>query len=74
MTQNELFVQFSELGFPIPDSVFKLSIENQADIYQYFIQMNNLQKKAYLIAMNHLKSSFDIYKSNGFIEWKKSKK
>jgi hypothetical protein len=74
MTQNELFVRFSELGFPIPDSVFKLSIEIQTEIYQYFIQMSCLQKKAYLIAMNHLKSSFDIYKSNGFIEWKKSKK
>jgi len=73
-TQNELSVKFLEFGLPIPDSVFKLPIETQNDIYQYFIQMEHLQKKAYLIAMNHLKTSFDIYKSNGFIEWKKNKK
>lgn len=73
-TPNDLSVKFLEIGLPIPDSVFKLPIETQYDIYQYFIQMEHLQKKAYLIAMNHLKTSFDICKSNGFVEWKKNKK
>ena len=30
-------------------------------------------KQAYLIAYNHLGSSFNIYKSNGFKEWKGKK-
>jgi hypothetical protein len=32
--------------------------------------MNESQKKAYLIAKDHLGSSFNILKSNGFSEWK----
>jgi hypothetical protein len=45
-TQTELSVKFLEIGLPIPDSVFKLPIETQNDIYQYFIQMEYLQKKS----------------------------
>jgi hypothetical protein len=34
------------------------------------MEQNETQKKAYLIAFHHLGSSFNIYKSNGFKEWK----
>jgi hypothetical protein len=33
---------------------------------------NEQQKKAYVIAYDHLGSSFNIYKSNGFKEWNTS--
>ena len=50
------------------------SIEKQREIYEYLQNMDEIDKKAYLIAMNHLGSSFNIYRSNGFKEWKQSKK
>jgi hypothetical protein len=43
-------------------------------IVEYVQQLNPIEKKAYAIAKNHLKSSFNIVKSNGFNEWKKCKK
>jgi hypothetical protein len=62
---------FKNLNIVIPESVHKLDIEKQKDIYNYLNQMNEFEKKAYLIAMNHLGTSFNILKSNGYKEWKK---
>jgi competence protein ComGC len=71
--QPESKVNFKETGLSIPESVFKLTLEKQTEVYNYLIQMSDSQKKAYLIAQDHLGTSFSILKSNGFIEWKKSK-
>jgi hypothetical protein len=35
--------------------------------------LDDHNKKAYEIAFNHLGSSFNIYRSNGFKEWKQKK-
>jgi len=71
-TQVELQkVNFEETGLSIPASVLKLPLEKQSEVYNYLIQMSESQKKAYLIAQDHLGTSFNILKSNGFIEWKK---
>lgn len=72
-TQTQLVIDFKLTGMPIPESIFKLSLEKQTEIYNYLIQMSESQKKAYMIAQNHLGTSFSIQKSNGFLEWKKSK-
>lgn len=72
MSQEQ--INFEETGLSIPASVLKLSLEKQTEVYKYLIQMNDYQKKAYLIAKDHLGTSFNILKSNGFIEWKKSAK
>lgn len=40
---------------------------------EYFNQLNVQEKKAFLIAKNHLGSSFHIGKSNGYNEWFKKK-
>jgi len=66
-------INFELTKLSIPDSVFKLSLENQTKIYNYLIQMNEPQKKAYLIAKDHLGTSFNILKSNGYSEWIKLK-
>jgi hypothetical protein len=42
-------------------------------MFQYLSEMNENERIAYEIAVNHLETSFNIYRSNGFIEWKKSK-
>jgi hypothetical protein len=70
MSQEQ--VNFVTTGLSIPESVLKLSLEKQTEIYNYLIQMTPYQKKAYLIAKDHLGTSFNILKSNGFSEWKKA--
>ena len=66
-------IDFKQLGLPIPDIVYSYSYEEQKEIYEYLKQLDNVHIKSYLIAKNHLGSSFNIYKSNGFKEWKKTK-
>jgi hypothetical protein len=66
-------VDFKSLNLPIPESTKLYSIEQQREMFQYLSEMNDNEKKGYEIAVNHLESSFNIYRSNGFIEWKKSK-
>lgn len=46
----------------------------EEEIACYIAQLNEPQIKAFILAKNHLGSSFNIYKSNGFIEWKNAKK
>ena len=72
MSQEQ--INFEETGLSIPESVLKLSLKKQTEVYYYLIQMSNSQKKAYLIAKDHLGTSFNILKSNGFSEWEKSRK
>lgn len=42
-------------------------------INEYLAQLNDKEKKAYEIAKEHLKTSFSIKKSIGFIQWLKEK-
>ena len=39
---------------------------------RYIESLNPKEKKAYEIAKSHLGSTFNLIKSNGFIQWKKS--
>jgi plasmid replication initiation protein len=57
---------------PIPKTME--SIEEKNEIINYLNQLDETQLKTYLIAMNHLGSSFNINRSNGFKEWKKKLK
>jgi predicted deacetylase len=63
-------IDFSLLNIPLPEIVKQYPLEKQREIYEYLNQMDEHHKQAYLIAYNHLGSSFNIYKSNGFKEWK----
>ena len=63
-------VNFSTLNITIPEIIKQYPLEKQEEIYNYLSQLDENNKKAYLIAYNHLGTSFNIYKSNGFKEWK----
>jgi hypothetical protein len=41
-------------------------------IIEYLENLTPLEKKACIIAQRHLKTSFDLTRSNGFAEWMKS--
>jgi len=66
-------IDFTSISLPVPKNMTILSCEEQSDIYNYLLQMSDTHKKAYLIAFNHLGTSFNIYKSNGYKEWKNKK-
>ena len=65
---------FSSLNVKISDNVKAYLPEKQEEIFQYLSEMDEINRQAYNIAFNHLESSFDILRSNGFKEWKNSKK
>jgi hypothetical protein len=67
-------VNFESLNIPIPELVKTYAPEKQKEISDYLTHMDDHHKKAYLIALNHLGSSFNICRSNGFKEWKNSLK
>jgi len=50
------------------------SEEMQENIKQYLGQLTPIQKQALAIAKDHLGSSFNLVKSNGFISWVKKTK
>jgi len=64
------YVNFGDIDLPIPLSVTLYSYQKQKEIHDYLLEMDNHHRKAYLIAYNHLGTSFNILKSNGFKEWK----
>ena len=63
---------FKDCGLPVPLIVYNLADEKQCEILNYIKSMDERDKKAYKIAFNHLGTSFNICKSNGYKEWKKS--
>jgi hypothetical protein len=73
INKKQIQISFEDIDLPIPTSVLNLSFEKQKEIYEYLKEMDDIHKKAYLIAKNHLGTSFNIFKSNGYKEWKNSK-
>jgi enolase len=63
--------EWSNIEVPIPESVFTYPAETQDSIYRYLLQLDGLEKKAYLIAKDHLGTSFHILRSTGYLSWLK---
>jgi hypothetical protein len=74
-TQNKLMESpnFTDLNIPLPELINSYPLDKQIEIYNYLKELDDQNKKAYLIALDHLGSSFNIYKSNGFKDWKSKK-
>jgi len=69
---EQIAINFDTLNLPIPNVIKVYSKEKQEEIFNYLQQMDEHNKKAYIIAQNHLGTSFNIYKSNGYKEWLKN--
>ena len=63
---------FNDIQLPIPANVYKYSKETQYSIYCYLKQLDERHRQAYCIAFD-LGTSFHILRSNGYIQWLKSK-
>jgi hypothetical protein len=66
-------INFESLKIKLPELIKTYPIEKQREIFDYLNEMDELNKKAYEIAFDHLGSSFNIFRSNGFKEWKHKK-
>jgi hypothetical protein len=66
-------VNFDSLNMNISALLKRLSIEEQKRVFQYLNQLDEHKRKAYDIAYNHLGSSFNIIRSNGFKDWLSTK-
>jgi hypothetical protein len=66
-------ITFDSLNLPIPDIIKTYPNDKKREIYDYLNELTDIEKVGYTIAFNHLESSFDICRSNGFKEWKNSK-
>jgi hypothetical protein len=48
--------------------------ENTDELMQQYIDsLSDKERKAYMIAKEHLATSFDLEKSNGYLKWKRAK-
>jgi hypothetical protein len=58
-----------------PQSKQQQQAQNPIDavVQQYLSEMTALERQGYEIARSHLNTSFNIVKSNGFVEWLKKK-
>lgn len=59
---------------PLPNNFEYYDIDTQSSIIEYITHLSDLEKKAYKIAHNHLGSSFNVFKSNGYNDWLKTRK
>jgi hypothetical protein len=62
-------IDFNSLNIKISPLIEKYPVEQQKQIFEYLTQMDDLDRKAYEIAYNHLGTSFNITRSNGFKKW-----
>uniref|UniRef100_A0A6C0I9B9 Uncharacterized protein n=1 Tax=viral metagenome TaxID=1070528 RepID=A0A6C0I9B9_9ZZZZ len=65
-------MDISEL--PLPNNFENYDDDTQAAIIEYISHLSQIEKKAYKIAYNHLGSSFNVVKSNGYNDWLKTRK
>jgi hypothetical protein len=64
----------TELGLELPNNFEKYDEKIKNELVNYLKQLNKIEKQAYKIGKEHLGSSFNVIKSNGFVDWKKNNK
>lgn len=64
----------AEIGLELPDNFENYDEVTQDLIVRYLKHLDKIERQAYTIGKKHLKSSFNVVRSNGFVEWKKNLK
>jgi hypothetical protein len=55
----------------LPNNFRNYDFDTQRKIIQFIEQLNPIEAHAYKIGKSHLGTSYNIVKSNGFVEWNK---
>jgi len=74
MNSHQITLIETELGLELPNNFLNYSQEIQELIVNYLKHLNTIEKQAYTIGKRHLGTSFNVVKSNGFLNWKKNNK
>ena len=61
----------TEIGLELPDNFENYDTLTQESVIKYLKHLDAIEKKAYTIGKEHLGSSFNVLKSNGYIDWKR---
>jgi competence protein ComGC len=64
----------SEIGLELPNIFEKYDKHTQESIINYLKKLDKIERQAYTIGKSHLGSSFNLLKSNGYLDWKKNSK
>jgi tRNA U34 5-carboxymethylaminomethyl modifying enzyme MnmG/GidA len=67
-------VNFDQLNLKISDFTKGYPIDIQKEIFEYLNELDEIHRKGYQIAYDHLGTSFNITRSNGFKSWQNKKK
>ena len=62
-------IQRQNTDLHLPDNFDTWDPALKANVIEYLNQLDPIEKKAYKIAKEHLGSSFNIVKSNGYCDW-----
>ena len=73
MSKRELY-DVTVQPFPFPTLLLSYEKHIQEEILHYYTSLDTRHQKAFIIAGNHLGTSFDILRSIGFIAYQKQKK
>ena len=73
LRNNMSTTHFDDLNVKIPEIVKTYPAETQQEIFDYLNSLDDINKKGYAIAFEHLGTSFSITRSNGFKKWKNKK-
>lgn len=68
---NIMPIDFESLQLPISPKISILPEKDQRLIFNYLKNLSETDKICYKIAYEHLGSSFDILRSNGYSDWLK---
>lgn len=63
-----------ELDIPLPPNFENYNDTVKENIIKYLKQLDKIEKQAYCIGINHLGTSFNLVKSNGYNDWIKKQK
>ena len=58
-----------EISVPLPPNFNQQNEITKANIIKYLNHLNIIEQKAYCIGLEHLGSSFNLLKSNGYNDW-----
>jgi hypothetical protein len=74
MNSQEIKLIETELGLELPNNFQNYGEEIQELLIKYLKHLDTIERQAYTIGKRHLGTSFNVVKSNGFLNWKKNQK